>query len=120
MLERFFLNFKGLFDISIVSITKKEYVIMSDEWFIAICWSSLLLGIFAIKKWLVFSLTSFRTLKYDWVTKTREIFIFLHLINNSVTVEFSFFYESYWQSYHQKLLISYFLYQDCNHEYFDK
>ena len=59
---------------SLVSLTKKEYgsavhslnilvrssVLMSDEWF-----SSLLLGIFAIKKWLVFSLTSFGTLKYD-------------------------------------------------------
>ena len=46
---------------------------MSDEWF-AIVESSFLLGIFAIKKWLVFSLTSFGTLKYDWVIKTREIF----------------------------------------------
>ena len=27
---------------------------------------------------------------YDWVIKTREIFNFLPLINNSVTVEFSF------------------------------
>ena len=49
----------------------------------------LLLGIFAVKKWLVFIyLTSFGTLKYDWVIKTREI------------------------------LISYFLYQDYNHQYF--
>ena len=49
---------------------------MSDEWFNAICWSSLLLGIFAIKKWLVFSLTSFGTLKCDWVIKTRNYLIF--------------------------------------------
>ena len=79
MLKRFFLNLKGLFDGSIVSITKNEYgsavyflwllakslVLMSDEWFIAICWSSLLFEIFAMKKWLVFSLTSFGTLNYD-------------------------------------------------------
>ena len=50
----------------------------------------LLLGIFAVKKWLVFILTSFGTLKYDWVIKTREIFNFLPLINNSVTIEFNF------------------------------
>ena len=76
MLKRFFLNHKGLFDESIASITKKEYgsfvhflyilakslVLMSDEWFIAICWSSLLFGIFAIKKWVVFSRTYFGTL----------------------------------------------------------
>ena len=95
MLKRFFLNLKGLFDGSVVSLTKNEYgsvvhsllilvkslVLMSDEWFIAICRSFLLFGIFAIKKWLVFSLTSFGTLKYDCVIKTREIFNFLPLIN---------------------------------------
>ena len=43
-----------------------------------------------LKKWLVFSLTSFRTLKYDWVIKTRKIFNFLPLINNLVAIEFSF------------------------------
>ena len=26
MLKRFFLNLKGLFDVSVVSLTKKEYV----------------------------------------------------------------------------------------------
>ena len=50
MSKRFFLNLKGLFDASVVSLTKKEYgseghflkivvkslVLMSDEWFIAI------------------------------------------------------------------------------------
>ena len=46
---------------------------------------------FLRKKWVVFSLTSFGTLKYDWVIKTREIFKFLPLINNSVTIESSFF-----------------------------
>ena len=37
-----------------------------------------------------FSLTSFGTLKYDYVIKTREMFNFLPLINKSVTTEFSF------------------------------
>ena len=64
MLKRFFLNLNGLFDESVVLLTKKEYgstvhflyilleslALMSDEWFITICWSSLLFGIFAIKK----------------------------------------------------------------------
>ena len=57
---------------------------MSDEWFMAICWSSLLFGIFVIKMWVVFSLTSFETLTYAWVIKIREIFNSLPLINNSV------------------------------------
>ena len=43
-----------------------------------------------IKKWVVFNVTSFGTLKYDCVIKTRETFNFLPLINNSVTTEFSF------------------------------
>ena len=55
---------------------------MSDEWFNAICWSSLLFGIFIIKKWVEFSLTSFGTLKCDWVMKTKEMFNFLPLLNN--------------------------------------
>ena len=86
MLKIFFLNLKGLSDESVVSLTKKEYglagciflilikslVLISDEWFRAICWSSLLFGIFVIKKWVAFSLTSFGILKYDCVIKTRE------------------------------------------------
>ena len=63
---------------------------MSDEWSNAVCWSSLLFGIFIMKKCIVFNLTSFGTLKYDCVIKTREIINFLPLINNSVTIEFSF------------------------------
>ena len=39
-----------------------------------VCLSSLLFVIFIIKKCVVFSLTSFGTLKYDGVIKTREIF----------------------------------------------
>ena len=40
---------------------------MSDEWFSGVCWSSLLFGIFIIKMWVEFSLTSFGTLQYDCV-----------------------------------------------------
>ena len=32
----------------------------------------------------------FGTLKYDWVMKTKEMFSFLTLINNSVTFELLF------------------------------
>ena len=49
---------------------------MSGE-FNAICWSSLLFGVLIIKKSVEFSLTSFGTLKYDWVIKTREMFNFI-------------------------------------------
>ena len=48
---------------------------MSDEWFNAIYWSSLLFQVFMIKKWVELSLTSFGTLKYDCVIKTREMLI---------------------------------------------
>ena len=43
-----------------------------------------------IKKCLMFSLTSFGTLKYDSVIKTREIFNFQPQINESGTTEFDF------------------------------
>ena len=43
-----------------------------------------------IKKCVEFSLTSFDTLKYDWVIKKIEILSFLPLINNSVTTGLSF------------------------------
>ena len=58
----------------------KSLELMSDKWFSGICWSSLLFGIFMIEKWVEFSLTSFGTLKYDCVIKTREMFSFLPLI----------------------------------------
>ena len=48
---------------------------MSEELFNAIYWSSLLFGVFMIKKWVELSLTSFGTLKYDCVIKTREMLI---------------------------------------------
>ena len=62
---------------------------MSDEWFNAIWQSSLLFGIFIMKKCVVFSLTTFGTLEYDCVIKIREMFNFQPLIKNSVTIEFS-------------------------------
>ena len=68
----------------------KYLELMSDKWFSEICWSSLLFGIFMIKKWVEFSLTSFGSLKYVYVIKTREMVNFLPLINNSVTNEFRF------------------------------
>ena len=40
----------------------------------------------------MFSLTSFGTLEYDCVIKTREMSRFLPLINNSVTTELSLHY----------------------------
>ena len=43
-----------------------------------------------IKKCVEFNLTSFGTLKYDWVIKAIEILSFLPLTNNSVTTEFNF------------------------------
>ena len=43
-----------------------------------------------MKKWVEFRLTSFGTLKYDYVIKTREMFVFLRLIIKSVTTEFNF------------------------------
>ena len=99
-----FLNCKELFDASVISLTKSEngstvhfllilvksLALMSNEWFVANYRSSLFFGIFAITEWVVFSLKSFGNLKYDWVTKTREIFQFLPLIKDSVTIEFSF------------------------------
>ena len=63
---------------------------MSDEWFNEICWSSFLFGIFMIKQLVDFSLSSFRTLKYNCVIKTKEMFNFLFVTSNSVTVEFNF------------------------------
>ena len=68
----------------------KSLKLKSDEWFSAICYISLLLGIFIMKKCLEFSLTSFGTLKYDYVINTIEIFNFLALINNSVATGLRF------------------------------
>ena len=45
---------------------------------------------FIIKKCVEFSLTSFGTLKYDYVIKTIKILSFLPLINNSVTTGLRF------------------------------
>ena len=50
-------------------ILTKSFKSMSEELFSAICWSSFLFGIFIMKKWVVFNLTYFGTLKYDCVIK---------------------------------------------------
>ena len=98
MLKRIFLNLKRLSDASVASLTEKEYgsavhffmdlnvMVSANIWWTisAICVSSLLFWIFVIKKWVVFSLISFGTLKYDCV------FNFLPLINNLITNEFSY------------------------------
>ena len=59
-----------------------------------------------IKKYVQFSLTSFGTLKHDFVINAIEVFNFLPLINNSVTIGLSFSL-SFQQFRHQKLLILY-------------
>ena len=64
---------------------------MSDEWFDAIWWIFRLFGIFIIKECIEFSLTSFYNLTYDCLIKATEMFNFLRLINNSVTVGLSLF-----------------------------
>ena len=63
---------------------------VNDKLFNAICWDSLVLGIFIIKKCVGLSLTSFGTLKYDYLTKIIEMFNFLPLKNNSVSIGLSF------------------------------
>ena len=63
---------------------------MPDEWFNSTCWSSLLSGIFMIKKCVMISLTTFASLKYDYEIKAIEMFNFLPLIKNALTTGFSF------------------------------
>ena len=50
---------------------------MSDEWLNVICWSSIFFGSFIIKNYVVFSLTSFATLKYDCVIIKEICLVFL-------------------------------------------
>ena len=99
--KRFFLKRKELSDGRVVSITKKEYgwikswKSISEEWLNAICWSFLLFGIFTTKYCVEFNLMLFGTAKYDCVIRTREIFIFLLLMNNSIGLSYyriKFFY----------------------------
>ena len=63
---------------------------ISDEWLVAICWSYCLFGIFMIKKFVVFSLTSFGTQKYDCVMNNKETLNNLPLINSSFITGWSF------------------------------
>ena len=101
--ERFFLKLKGLSDGKVISLTQKEYFFavhflqifikslksISDEWFISICWSSPLFGIFIIKECVQFSLTSSGTLNYDCVIKRSEMLSFRPLINISFSTGLS-------------------------------
>ena len=83
--KRFFLKCKRLSDAGVASMTKKEYgfaffvkihkVFKVNIWWMiyTICCSSLLFQILIIKNWVVLSLKSFHTLKYNCVVKTRKI-----------------------------------------------
>ena len=81
-------HFEYGFTVHFLGRPKEPLVSISDEWLYIICLTSLLIGIFKMHKCVVFSLTSFATLKY-YVIKAREMFSFLPLINNSVTIELS-------------------------------
>ena len=67
----------------------------------------LLFGSLIMKECVVFSLTSFGTLKYDCVIKAIEMLNFLPLINKSATIGVNLLTLIIQQSYHQKLLILY-------------
>ena len=64
-----------------------------------------------------FSLIFLGTANQVCVIKTREIFNFLPLINNSVTIGLSFLLLSIQQSYHQKQSIFFVFYLDCILQY---
>ena len=101
----------------VVSFTKNEYVSLvkslwsfikslksiSDYWFDAISWSSLLLEIFMINQCLRFFLIVLGTSKQDCGIKTSEIFSFFPLKNNSVIIGLNL-RTPYLLSYHQTLL----------------
>ena len=63
---------------------------MSDEWFAAVCWSSLLLGIFVIKQCVALNLVVLGFLKQNCYIKVSEILSSLPLKNNSVTIGLNF------------------------------
>ena len=73
-----------------------------------------------MKKCVEFSLASYGTLKYDCVIKTIEVFNFLSLINNSVTIGFSFLLLIIPAIISSKLLIFYVSFLDCILQYFYK
>ena len=66
---------------------------MSEVWFNAISWSSLLLASFMIKQCAVFNSIVLATLKWDCDIKTSEILTFLPLKNNSVARGINFLLE---------------------------
>ena len=65
------------------------------------------------KKYVVLSLTSFGTLKYDCVIKTTEIFNFLTLINNLFTILLSFLLLCISATMSSKTLKFFGFYLDC-------
>lgn len=62
---------------------------MSDAWLIPVYWSSCLFRFLAVVC-VELSVTSFGTLKYVYVIKTREMFSLLPLISSSVTMRPAF------------------------------
>ena len=93
--------------------------------------------IFKMKKYVEFNLATSRTFKYDCITKTREMFSFLPVINNSVTIWLRFLlltkstitsskdintsrFLSWLSSptFFQRILILYLFYLGCAHQYF--
>ena len=63
---------------------------LSDEWLNAICSKVLFCLKFSYEYCVEFSLMFLKTAKGDYVIKIRELFSFLPLINNSVTIGLSF------------------------------
>ena len=63
---------------------------MSDKWFAAMCWSSLLLGIFMIKQCVALNLIVLGFLKQNCYIKVSGILTPLPLKNNSVTIGLNF------------------------------
>ena len=130
----FFLNFKGLSDDKVVSSSKKEYgsavyvfinlykIFKVNVWWmiVAISWSFLLFGIFIIMMCVLFSLTSFGTLKCDCVIKTIETFNFLSLKDNSVTSGFSFLLLIIPEIISSKTIKTLRFFLDCILQYFYK
>ena len=112
--NRFSQKHNGLSDGRVVSVTKNKcgstfflsplkFIKFNIRWIIDSNFLKLfLLGIFIMKRYMVFSLTSFSTQEYDCVMLSKMIFSFWSLVNTSVTTEQRFFYHwPYQQSYHQ-------------------
>ena len=90
--KKSFLHLEGLSDGKVLSLTKIKYGstvhFFINHYEIFKINSSLSLGIIVMKTSAKFSLTSLDTLKFDCVIKAIQMFNFLPLINNSVTIGF--------------------------------